>query len=70
MYKYCAVAIAAAIGCASAPGVGAADWSWDPMTDVENVLPPGVYLFQITDTGLSATLSVAGTKFFRDDQLN
>lgn len=31
---------------------------------------PGVYLYQLTDTGLAATLSVAGTKFFRDDQLN
>ena len=31
---------------------------------------PGVYLYQLTETGLSATLSVAGTKFFQDDQLN
>ena len=40
MYKRCAIAIIAALGCVSAPGVGAADWSWDPMQDVENVLPP------------------------------
>ena len=40
MYKRCAIAIIAALGCVSAPGVGAADWSWDPLQDVENVLPP------------------------------
>jgi len=33
-------------------------------------ISPGVYLYQLTETGLAATLSVAGTKFFRDDQLN
>jgi len=31
---------------------------------------PGVYLYQLTETGLSATLTVAGTKFFRDADLN
>ena len=31
---------------------------------------PGVYLYQLTDTGLAATLSVSGTKFFRDSDLN
>ena len=31
---------------------------------------PGVYLYQLTDTGLSATLTVSGTKFFRDSSLN
>jgi lipid-binding SYLF domain-containing protein len=31
---------------------------------------PGVYLYQLTETGLSATLTVAGTKFFRDPDLN
>jgi len=31
---------------------------------------PGIYLYQLTDTGLSATLTVAGTKFYKDDQLN
>lgn len=31
---------------------------------------PGVYLYQLTQTGLSATLTVAGTKFFRDPDLN
>jgi lipid-binding SYLF domain-containing protein len=29
-------------------------------------ISPGVYLYQITETGLSATLTVAGTKFFVD----
>jgi lipid-binding SYLF domain-containing protein len=31
---------------------------------------PGVYLYQITQTGLSATLTVSGTKFFKDADLN
>jgi lipid-binding SYLF domain-containing protein len=31
---------------------------------------PGVYLYQLTQNGLSATLTVAGTKFFRDPELN
>jgi lipid-binding SYLF domain-containing protein len=31
---------------------------------------PDVYLFQLTDTGLSATLTVAGTKYFKDPDLN
>ncbi len=33
-------------------------------------IAPGVYLYQITETGLSATLTVAGTKFFIDSDLN
>jgi lipid-binding SYLF domain-containing protein len=31
---------------------------------------PGVYLYQVTETGLSASLTLSGTKFFRDDDLN
>jgi lipid-binding SYLF domain-containing protein len=31
---------------------------------------PGVYLYQITENGLNATLTVAGTKFFLDSDLN
>jgi len=31
---------------------------------------PDVYLYQITETGLNATLTVAGTKFFVDTDLN
>lgn len=31
---------------------------------------PGVYLYQLTQTGLSATLTVGGTKFFKDTDLN
>jgi len=31
---------------------------------------PGVYLFQLTETGLSATITVSGTKFFKDSTLN
>ena len=33
-------------------------------------ISPGVYLYQITETGLSATLTVSGTKFFVDTDLN
>lgn len=33
-------------------------------------ISPGVYLYQITETGLSATLTVSGTKFFLDSDLN
>jgi lipid-binding SYLF domain-containing protein len=31
---------------------------------------PGVYIYQITDAGLAATLTIAGTKFFKDPELN
>ena len=31
---------------------------------------PGVYLYQLTDTGRSATLTVSGTKFFKATDLN
>ncbi|MFO1313175.1 MAG: YSC84-related protein [Burkholderiales bacterium] len=31
---------------------------------------PGVYLYQLTQTGLSATLTVGGTKFVKDTDLN
>ena len=31
---------------------------------------PGVYLYQLTQTGLAATLTVSGTKFFKDGDLN
>lgn len=31
---------------------------------------PGVYLYQLTKVGLSATLVVSGTKFFKDGDLN
>lgn len=33
-------------------------------------ISPGVYLYQITQTGLSATLTVSGTRFFIDTDLN
>lgn len=33
-------------------------------------IAPGVYLYQLTKNGLSATLTVSGTKFFKDDELN
>jgi hypothetical protein len=31
---------------------------------------PGVYLCQLTQTGLVATLTVGGTKFFEDGDMN
>lgn len=31
---------------------------------------PGVFLYQLTQTGLAATLTVGGTKFFKDSDLN
>ena len=31
---------------------------------------PGVYLYPLTQTGLAATLTVGGTKFFKDPDLN
>ena len=33
-------------------------------------ISPRVYLYQLTDTGLSATLTVSGTRFFKDGDLN
>jgi len=31
---------------------------------------PGVYLYQITNTGLSASITVSGTKYFKDPNMN
>jgi lipid-binding SYLF domain-containing protein len=31
---------------------------------------PGVYLYQLTNTGLSASITVSGTKYFKDQNLN
>ena len=31
---------------------------------------PGVYLYQLTDTGLAASLTLSGTKFFKDPDLH
>jgi lipid-binding SYLF domain-containing protein len=31
---------------------------------------PGVYLYQLTDTGLAASLTLSGTKFFKDTDLH
>jgi lipid-binding SYLF domain-containing protein len=31
---------------------------------------PGVFVYQITDTGLAAQITATGNKFFRDDALN
>ncbi len=33
-------------------------------------LAPGVYLYQLTDTGLSAELTAKGTKYYKNDDLN
>ena len=34
------------------------------------VIAPGVWLYQITDTGLALEITVKGTKYSRDDDLN
>ncbi len=31
---------------------------------------PGIHLYRITQTGLAAMLTVSGTKFFKDPDLN
>jgi lipid-binding SYLF domain-containing protein len=31
---------------------------------------PGIYLFQLTNTGLAATITVSGTKYFKDPDMN
>ena len=31
---------------------------------------PGVFVYQLTDTGLAAQITATGTKFFKDDALN
>jgi lipid-binding SYLF domain-containing protein len=31
---------------------------------------PGVYLYQLTNTGLSASITVSGTKYFKDPAMN
>jgi lipid-binding SYLF domain-containing protein len=31
---------------------------------------PGVYLYQLTESGLAATITVSGTKYFKDADLN
>ncbi len=31
---------------------------------------PGIYVYQITDTGLAAQITATGTKFYKDDALN
>ena len=31
---------------------------------------PGVWLYQLTDEGIAAELTVKGTKYYRDNELN
>jgi len=31
---------------------------------------PGVWLYQLTETGLALELTVQGSKYYKDDQLN
>jgi lipid-binding SYLF domain-containing protein len=33
-------------------------------------ISPGIYMFQLTDTGLSASITVGGTKFYKDPDLH
>lgn len=39
------------------------------LTGAASVMP-GVYVYQLTDTGLAASITATGTKFFRDTALN
>ena len=34
------------------------------------LVSPGIYLYQLTDTGLAATITVSGTKYHKDPDLN
>lgn len=33
-------------------------------------ISPGVWLYQLTDQGLALELTVKGTKYYKDDELN
>jgi lipid-binding SYLF domain-containing protein len=46
-----------------------AEGEGDMMSGAASVAP-GVYLYQLTETGLAATITVSGTKFFVDSDLN
>ena len=46
-----------------------AEGAGDMMSGAASVAP-GVYLYQLTETGLAATITVSGTKFFVDSALN
>ena len=50
--------------------VSAVDNGQGAMFSGAAAISPGVYLYQITETGLSATLTVSGTRFFVDSELN
>jgi len=49
--------------------VSAVSQTYGIATDLRSV-SPGVYLYQLTGTGLSASITAGGTKFFKDDELN
>jgi len=50
--------------------VSAVDQGQGAMFSGAAAISPGVYLYQLTETGLSATLTVSGTRFFVDSELN
>lgn len=50
--------------------VSAVDRGQGTMFSGAAAIAPDVYLYQITETGLSATLTVSGTRFFVDSELN
>lgn len=54
---------------ASGSLAAAADRQGGMFTGAASVTP-GVFVYQITDTGLAAQITASGTKFFRDDALN
>ncbi len=33
-------------------------------------ISPGIYVYQLTSTGLAAQITLSGTKYFKDDELN
>jgi lipid-binding SYLF domain-containing protein len=54
---------------ASASIAAAADNQGGSLAGAASV-SPGVYLYQITSTGLAAQITASGTKYFKDDDLN
>lgn len=50
--------------------LAATDGSQGMSLDGSVAVSPGVWLYQITGAGLAAQLTISGTKYYRDDELN
>lgn len=50
--------------------VAASDGDRGVAMDGSVAVSPGVWLYQITGRGLAAQLTISGTKYYRDDELN